>query len=119
MSNGSGGYTANTHTLPYFNYARRIRHWENAALNTFDASFFKLREVSLSTDLKTHFPNIPFEKVNVSIFGRNLFTYTLSRELRHFDPESFMIDNGNLVPGIESGQLPTPSTYGINVSFGL
>jgi len=119
MSNGSGGFVQNTLSLPYFNYARRIRHWENAALNTFDASFFKLREVSLSTDLKKYFTKLPFTKLTVSIFGRNLYTHTKSKELRHFDPESFMIDNGNLVPGIESGQLPTPSTYGINVSIGL
>lgn len=119
MLNGSGEYVANTISLPYFNYARRIRHWENAALNTFDASFFKLREVSLSTDLKDHFTKLPFTKLQVSIFGRNLYTYTKSKELRHFDPESFMINNGNLVPGIESGQLPTPSTYGVNIKIGL
>ncbi len=119
MSDGNGGYITNTISMPYFNFARRSRHWENAALNTFDASFFKLREVSLTTDLKGFFTNLPFEKLQLSIFGRNLYTHTKSHELRHFDPESFMISNGTLVPGVESGQLPTPSTYGLSVNIGF
>lgn len=119
MPDGNGGFTTNTLTLPYFNFARRSRHWENAALNTFDASFFKLREVSIGADLKNYIPNLPFNKFALSIYGRNILTHTRSHELRHFDPESFMFNQGILVPGVESGQLPTPSTFGFNLSVGF
>lgn len=119
MSDGGTGFVTNTISLPYFNYARRSRHWENAALNTFDATFFKLREVAIGVDLAKYVKGVELSKLMVSIFGRNLYTWTKSEELRHFDPESFMFNQGILVPGVESGQLPSPTTYGFNISVGF
>lgn len=77
----------------------------------FDASYIKLREVTLgyNFDLKK---NSTVRSIGLTLYGRNLWNiYTKSK---YIDPE-FTNSNGN-VQGIEGGNIPVPITYGLNVS---
>jgi hypothetical protein len=119
LQNADGSFTPNTITTTGQDYYRSYYAVENVEANTYDATFLKLREASLGVDLKPYLRMIPFTRVNLSVFGRNLFTVTKDRALRHFNPESFAFNSGTLVPGFEAGQLPNTRTYGFNLSVGF
>jgi len=82
------------------------------AFSIFDATFIKLREVTLGYN----FPisnNKLIKNVGINVYGRNLWNiYTKSK---YIDPE-FTSSGGN-VQGIEGGSIPTPVTYGFNVNL--
>ncbi|MEJ7740242.1 MAG: SusC/RagA family TonB-linked outer membrane protein [Chitinophagaceae bacterium] len=91
----------------------------NVESNSYDATYLKLREVSIGADLKPWLKMLPVESLRFSAFGRNLFTKTKSSFLRHFDPESLALSGSSLIPGFIVGQLPSPQTYGFNLSVGF
>lgn len=79
-----------------------------------DASFIKLREVSLSYTLnKNSLAKTPFTAVSISLVGRNLFI--LYDSLNNIDPES-NYNNGN-GQGFEYGSLPSRRYAGINLNI--
>ncbi|MGB0880566.1 MAG: SusC/RagA family TonB-linked outer membrane protein [Polaribacter sp.] len=119
VADGSGGFTQNTQTTTGYDWYRSYFDRGNIEANTYDATFLKLREISLGVDLMPYMKNLPFEKINLSIFGRNLATWTKDNFVRHFDPEVLSFNGSSHVPGFEIGQLPGAATYGfnLNVSF--
>jgi hypothetical protein len=76
----------------------------------YDASFYKLREARLSVTLPA-IPVLPMSGVNVSIVGRNLYSWTRAPNI---DPES--VFSPYQLSGVEMGQLPFTKTLGIQVS---
>ena len=84
------------------------------ALNVFDASYIKLRDVTLSYDLPKNFIGTAFQGIRVSAFARNLFAWNLSN--KDVDPENTSYGSGN-VQGLEGGSLPSTRVYGFNVNF--
>lgn len=85
-----------------------------AAVYVFDASYVKLRELSLSyTFPQSLLGNLPIQSLQLSAFGRNLAI--LHSNVTHFDPEVSR-SSGNL-QGYESGTYPTPRQYGFNLRF--
>ena len=81
------------------------------AFSIFDATFVKLREVTLGYNFKIN-NNKVIKDVGLSVYGRNLWNiYTKSK---YIDPE-FTSSGGN-VQGIEGGNIPTPVTYGFNLN---
>ncbi len=77
----------------------------------FDASFIKLREVTLSYNLpKAWFSNSFVNGVRVAAYGRNLAL--LQSNIPHVDPETGF-DNSNAMQGIEFGQNPSARTFGL------
>ena len=119
VANGSGGFTKNTQTTTGYDWYREYYRSDNIEANTYDATFLKLREISLGVDLKPYFENSFFEKISLSVFGRNLGTWTKESFLKHFDPEVLSFTGSGFLPGFEIGQLPGAATYGfnLNVSF--
>ncbi|MGI9526643.1 MAG: SusC/RagA family TonB-linked outer membrane protein, partial [Weeksellaceae bacterium] len=83
------------------------------AMNVFDASYWKLRDVSLSYNLPSSFVG-DFADISVSAFARNLLTWGLDWD--GMDPESSSYSSGN-VQGIEGGSLPSTRTYGVNLQI--
>ena len=82
----------------------------------FDASYVKLRELSLTYTLpKSLIDKTPFTNISVSAVGRNLAI--LFDNVTHFDPETGQ-SAGN-VQGLESGAYPTARTFGFNLKLGL
>lgn len=102
------------------NIVRSARDYNHAAFgnsvvagSVFDASFVKLRQLTLGYTIPTSIlGNLPFRDVRVSLVGRNLaFLYV---KAPHIDPET-AFSNGN-DQGIEHAQLPSARSYGINLS---
>nr|WP_121271192.1 SusC/RagA family TonB-linked outer membrane protein [Pedobacter schmidteae] len=102
--------TKNDTRISALNWARN-EYSGPTAFSVFDASYIKLRELTLgyTFDLKK---SSAVRSVGVTLYGRNLWNiYTKSK---YIDPE-FTNSSGN-VQGIEGGNIPVPITYGLNVS---
>jgi TonB-linked SusC/RagA family outer membrane protein len=82
------------------------------AFSIFDATFIKLRELSLGYDFQLG-DRSPIKTIGTSVYARNIFY--IYRKSKTIDPE--LTNSGGNVQGIEGGNMPTPLTYGLNVSF--
>lgn len=81
------------------------------AYTVFDATFIKLRELTLGYTFRL--PKWKIESVSVTAYARNLWNiYTKSKDI---DPE--LTNSSGNVQGIEGGNIPTPVTYGLNLGF--
>lgn len=116
VDNGDGTYTPNT-------VKRSAEAWNADLYNrrhdrgVFDASFIKLREVTLGYDFpKTWFTGSFVGGLRLAAYGRNLAL--LKSNVPHVDPET-AFDSSNAMQGIEFGQLPSARTFGVtlNVNF--
>jgi hypothetical protein len=99
-------------------YYNGLFNWGSATRNpseltTYDASYVKLREVSLSYNLpKTILGNV-FQNASLSMVGRNL--WIIDKNLPYADPESGLgAGNGQ---GVLSGALPTTRSIGFKVDL--
>ncbi len=79
------------------------------AYDVFDATFIKLRELTLGYTF--NLPKLKLKSVSVTAYARNLWNiYTKSKDI---DPE--LTNSSGNVQGIEGGNIPTPVTYGLNL----
>jgi hypothetical protein len=83
-----------------------------AAQNVLDASYIKLREMTLSYTIPAKLTG-PIKNLKVGLFGRNLATFGTA--MKGIDPET-NTSSGN-VQGIEGAGLPMLRTFGFNVGF--
>ncbi len=108
---GGAGYTGY-----FYNYYGNGFNRDNIEAATYDATYFKLRELSIGYTL----PNKLFEDsdyirgARISLIGRNLLLFT---NVPTIDPETYSIRNGIFVNGFESTQLPSTRSFGINVNL--
>lgn len=123
----TAGYVANgvvnTGTAENPNYVKNTTpvdpqtYWSSVSENTpapfiYDASYVKLREVSLGYTLpKSVLGNSKISSIYISVFARNLLTF--NKDLPNIDPES-MYTSGN-GQGFEYGSLPSRKSYGFNI----
>jgi outer membrane receptor protein involved in Fe transport len=110
--NNPGSFITNDQALDAGSYG--LNHYFCNAMNVFETTYGKLREMTISYT----FPNSMMEKtrirnLRISLIGRNLWTF--ATDIRHFDPE-WVTNSGN-VQGIEGGQIPSTTSYGVNVSI--
>lgn len=90
-------------------------YWSYNERSTFDATYVKLREVSLdySFDKKT-IQKLPITNLTLGLWGRNLYSWTAADQ--GFDPESSMtFTAGTITPGVGGWSLPNTRTYGIKI----
>jgi len=83
-----------------------------AAQNVLDASYIKLREVTISYTIPGRLTG-PVKNLKVGIFGRNLATFGTA--MVGIDPEQ-TTSSGN-IQGIEGAGLPSARTFGFNIGF--
>ncbi len=84
------------------------------ALHVYDASYVKLREMSLSYKLPTRMlSKLPFSDITFTATGRNL--WILHKNTPHTDPEAGL-SAGN-IQGYQSGAHPSQKEYGFNIRF--
>ncbi|MEI7981102.1 MAG: TonB-dependent receptor, partial [Bacteroidota bacterium] len=95
---------AYTYTTDYYNGP--------AAQNVLDASYVKLREITLSYTIPSKLTG-PIQNLKIGLFGRNLATFGTA--MVGIDPEQSN-SSGN-VQGIEGAGLPSTRTFGFNVGF--
>lgn len=81
----------------------------------YDASFVKLREVSITYNFpKSMFENTFLSSASASLVGSNL--WIISKNLPYADPESGL-SSGNSSRGYSVGSLPTTRDIGFNLTF--
>ena len=119
IQNADKSFSPNTITSTGQNFYRNYFLANNIGANTYDATFMKLREVSVGVNLKNYFPKLPIARADFSIFGRNLYTWTKDAFVNQINPEAFAFNGGTLVPGFEAGQLPNTRTFGFNLTIGF
>ena len=87
----------------------------NHEAHLYDASFIKLREVTLSYSLPQRwFSGTRVQNMTASVYGRNLAT--LLKYTPNFDPTAVVRGSSNL-QGIEAGQMPPRRTIGFRLRF--
>jgi TonB-linked SusC/RagA family outer membrane protein len=116
VQNADGTYSPNTTSVDaetwYYGgaYPR-----ENAEANSFDASFVKLRELSLSYTLpKRITKSMRVHGATVSLVGNNVALWT---DVPNIDPEAQALNGGVLIPGFEVTQLPSTRAFGFKLNF--
>ena len=84
-------------------------------MSVFDASFIKLREVSLGYSVKNNdlLGKIGVKNMNLSLVGRNL--WIILKHTPDIDPETGM-GAGNIV-GVETNVIPSTRSYGFNIKL--
>ena len=83
-----------------------------SATSYFDASYIKLREITLGYTLP-QFTDL-IKNARVSVYGRNLAVWGLDNE--GIDPEGTVNGSGN-IQGLEGGVIPSTRTFGFNVQL--
>ncbi|HSH64484.1 MAG TPA: TonB-dependent receptor, partial [Bacteroidia bacterium] len=102
-------------TTPYSPYDLNANQANRAvSMNLVDASYIKLREVSLSYRLPAKwFDKTPLGAVAVGLFGNNLLLFT-PKENKYADPEINASGNGN-AQGFEYTSIPSQRNFGFNI----
>lgn len=117
IQNPDGSYSPNTKKVATAEYYGRYYRRANIESNSFDASYGKLREVSLQYKMpKKWLKNTGLQSVQFSVFGRDLAVIS---DFPIYDPETAALNGNTILPGVETGQMPSPATYGFNLSLTL
>lgn len=117
IQNADGSYSPNTKKVAVPDYYSEYYRRANVEANTFDATWVKLREISVSYSFpKSFLDRHKLKGLTLSAFGRNLYTWS---DFPIYDPETAALNGANMVPGVEMGQLPSPATYGFNLKVSL
>lgn len=111
-------YVQNTTPVSAESFYRSFYNRNHEENNIYDASFLKIREVSLTyrltaAQLAPTFLN-RLGSLSVSLIGRNLAAFTA---IPHFDPEQFAIQGQNLVGGVEDISYPTARSFGLSLGI--
>ena len=109
--------SANTTYVPAYRWGRAF-YYNNSptARYVFDASYVKLRELSISYALPSKvIENSILNEVRFALVGRNL--WVIHKNVDHFDPEA-SLGSGNQ-QGIETGSYPALRSMGFNVTLGF
>ena len=113
---GNGNYVPNDIITNPENYYGTI-YWDFNELSTYDATYVKLREVSLDYS----FPRKAGEKfkiggLTVGVWGHNLLTWTAAGH--GMDPETAMLfTSSSITPGVGGWALPGARTFGFKVGL--
>jgi len=90
---------------------------DNIEASTYDATWFKLREVSVGYNLPEKLiSNAGLQNVRIALVGRNLFLFS---KVPTIDPETFSVRNGLFIPGYESQQIFSARSFGFSVNIGF
>lgn len=109
------GQNNNTYVNP-FDYWHQFAEWTKEIHEPFiyDASFIKLRELTISYNLPEKLcKNMKMKLASVSVIGRNL--WLIYSKVPNVDPESFHT-NGN-GQGYELYSYPSRRSFGISLNF--
>lgn len=106
-------YVTNTTQVSASQYYNAFYDRGNEASALYDASYIKLRQLSVYYDFSTALcKRIGFEKISVGLVGSNLFLWT---ENPHFDPELNALQGTNITYGVEDVSYPSARSYGISL----
>lgn len=108
-----GVYQPNTTNVDARTFNNRYYERDNVEAAKYDASYTKLREVTLGYTLPQRFiDQLPITGARFSLTGRNLILWT---DNPHFDPETVAMSGGTLQPGIENMSFPSTRSFTFNL----
>ncbi|MFC3417850.1 SusC/RagA family TonB-linked outer membrane protein [Algoriphagus hitonicola] len=114
VQNADGSYSPNTVKITSRNWHNRYYERNNVEAAKYDASFLKLREVTIGYIVpKSFLGRAPIQDVKISFVARNLALWT---ENPHFDPETLSMAGGTLQPGVENMSFPSTRSVGFNLN---
>ena len=121
MYDASGNLVANTVSVPirdyYYKYYGNVWRRDNIEPSTFDASYLKLRQLSVAYTVPADkLKNTGLKGLTVSFIGRNLLLFT---KVPTIDPETYSIRNGLFVNGYESTSMPSLRSFGFSINANL
>ncbi|MCR9014659.1 SusC/RagA family TonB-linked outer membrane protein [Aquiflexum gelatinilyticum] len=115
IQNADGTFTPNTIKITSRNWHNRYYERNNVEAAKYDASYVKLREVTLGYNIPRELiRKSPFEDIKISLVARNLALWT---ENPHFDPETLSMSGGTLQPGVENMSFPSTRSIGFNINL--
>ncbi|WP_299252299.1 SusC/RagA family TonB-linked outer membrane protein [uncultured Aquimarina sp.] len=116
VSDSAGGFLPNTQEVTAEAWAYAVPRG-NAEANIFDASYIKLRELSLGFIFPAEIVKpLGLDKLSLNVVGSNLLLWT---DVPNIDPEAQALNSGTLLPGFEVTQLPSARTYGFKLNMKL
>ncbi|KQB99265.1 SusC/RagA family TonB-linked outer membrane protein [Pedobacter sp. Hv1] len=120
VSNGNGGYVANTKEVSPQEYWLAVATANNLGVteaNIYDASNVRLRNVQLSYTIPRKFlAKAPIKNAKFGVSCNNV--WLIKSHMNGIDPESVYATNSNAT-GFENAGLPTMRTFLINLSLGF
>ncbi|MBR9921553.1 MAG: SusC/RagA family TonB-linked outer membrane protein [Bacteroidetes bacterium] len=108
-------YVPNTNAINAESYYRQYYDRNHEENNTYDASYLKLREVSIGYTFKGE--NGFFSdgrSLQLALIGRNLFAFS---EIPHFDPEQLAVQGPQFVRGVEDMSYASTRSFGLKLGF--
>jgi TonB-linked SusC/RagA family outer membrane protein len=113
--NVDGTYSPNTTKVAPGSYYADFYRRANVEANSFDASYLKLRELRIEFNIPKNWLNkIGLNQASIAVYGRDLAMIT---SFPMFDPETASLNGSTILPGVEMGQLPSPRTFGMNLTL--
>ena len=114
--NGDGTYSPNTKAVSAQAFWEDASSSSNTEGNIFDASYIKLREITMSYDLpKNIVEKTFFNSISIGIEGRNL--WIIKDHIPHVDPEVNFFGSSLTGEGVEFQSVPSTRSFGMNVKL--
>jgi len=106
-------YVPNTTSVPASQYYNNFFDRGNEASALYDASYVKLRQVSIYYDLPVKWvKSAGFQYIKLGFIGSNLLLFT---DNPHFDPELNGVQERSLTYGVEDMSYPSTRSFGISL----
>ncbi len=107
-------YAPNTVAVTAESYYRQFYDRNHEENNTYDASFLKLRQVSVGYTFENLSLFNQDATLSLSLIGKNLFAIT---ENPHFDPEQLAVQGQGFISGVEDMSYATTRSIGFKAGF--
>ena len=106
-------YVPNTTSVSASQFYNNFYDRGNEASALYDASYVKLRQVSVYYSLPDQMAkSLGFEKISLGFVGSNLLLFT---ENPHFDPELNAFQGRNITYGVEDMSYPSARSFGFSL----
>ena len=106
-------YAENTTSVSASAYYNAFFSRGNEASALYDASYVKLRQLSVYYGLSPALcQKLGFQSIKVGVIGNNLLLFT---ENPHVDPELNALQGRNIVYGVEDMSLPSTRSFGFSI----
>ena len=114
--NGNITYVENDVIVAANAYHNNRYRRQNESEGIYDATFIKLRQLSLGYSLpRSLLDKTPIYNLKISFVGNNIWLW--AKEFNHGDPELLSFGGGRYVPGVENATVPTARSLGFSVDI--
>lgn len=110
-------YVANTTNIAASNYYNQYYNRANEESSVYDASYLKLRQLSLSYRIpQVSIGKVGLQDLEIGFIGSNLWLLT---ENPHFDPDLSAMQGRSFAQGVEDMAYPASRSYGFSLKLKL